>query len=370
MLVVVLLLGAARYGPSIVWIRDGSGTSIGSALNSDDSTYGLSISDEDSMLAIARGKFAHISHINKFGRNPDIDTGTDPEDIWDVGGLWVPPTAARIHDIASSSANDSGALLSTGTADTGSGLTTLYDAAADFVTNGVAAGDVVLNDTNLDHATVISRDDLNTLTISSTYHGDSFNAGDTYRVVNANSTGASVTHVFGLNSSFVAQEEFIIMNGVGNVATLNTYWRIYRLHIDGAASRTVTNVGNISATAQVDGTVTAQINIGNGQTGMAIYTVPAGKTAYMTQVYADLVQSKSSVARLTLRATPVATIDGAGSRATHFFGLENGSGHYNRSFNPYKKFLANTDIWIRCDEVSANDMDISAGFDLILIDTP
>ena len=320
------------------------------------------------MLAIARGKFSHVTYINKFGRNPDIDTATDPEDLWDVGGLWVPPTAARTHDIVSSSANDSGVLVSTGTADTGSGLTTLYDAAADFVGDGVAAGDTVINDTNMDHSTVLTVDDLNTLTLVTSYHGDGFTAGDTYRVVNANSTGASVVHVFGLSSALIEQEEFIIMNGAGNVATLNTYWRIYRMHTDGAASRLVTNVGSISATAQVDGTITAQINIGNGQTGMAIYTVPAGKTAYMTHVFADLVQSKASVARLSLRETPLATVDGAGSRIKHFFGLENGSGHYHHSFKPYKKFLANTDIFIRVDEVSANDMDISAGFDLVLVD--
>jgi hypothetical protein len=329
----------------------------------------------DFMLEVAKGNVPGHSHINKFGRNSDIDTATDPEDIWGAGGLWVPPTASRTHDIASSSANDTGTLVSTGTADTNSNTTTLYDAAADFVTDGVAAGDAVLNDTNYDHSVVISVDDLNTLTIHKSVHSIDpghtvvgFNAGDTYRVVTPASTGASVLHIFGLDSDMAEAEEFIILNGTNNVATTRTYWRIYRMHVDGAAGRTVSNVGSIAATAQTDATVTAQMNVGNGQSGMAIYTIPAGKTGYITGVYGDLVRSKSAVASLTLRETPMASTDGAGSRVQHFFGLEAAGGHYHHSFSPPKKILAQTDIWIRCDEVSADNVDISAGFDVLLIE--
>jgi hypothetical protein len=181
-------------------------------------------------------------------------------------------------------------------------------------------------------------------------------------------TGASITHVLGLSSALVFQEEFIINNGTTDVPTTMTYYRIDVMHIDGAAGRTSTNIGDISATAQTDGTVTAQINAGNGQTGMAIYTIPKGKTGYMTQIFADLVKDKTASASLTLHETISATVNGAGTRAKHFFGLTAGGGHYHHIFKPYKKFLENTDIFIRCDEVTANDMDISAGFDIILVD--
>lgn len=315
-----------------------------------------------------------VSHINKFGANNDISSSGN-EDIWDNSTIWVPPTTHRIHDIVSSSANDSGVLVSSGTVDSGS-TTTLVDSSATFVTDGVAVGDVILNDTNYDHSTITAVTET-TLTFETSIHASDpedtvsgFNANDSYRVVNANSTGVSVVHIYGLDANMEFQQEFIIMNGTTNVPTLNTYYRIYRMHSDGAASRTNVNIGNITATAQTDGTITAQINIGNGTTAMAIYTVPKGKTAYMTQIYSDIVKpgAVTSNASLTLRTTPLANIDGTGSRALHFFGLnEAGSSNYHHPFRPYKVILENTDIWIRCDTCSANGTAISAGFDLILV---
>ena len=44
-----------------------------------------------------------ITHVHKFGNNPVIATTSDPEDIWDGGGIWLAPTAARIHNIVSTS---------------------------------------------------------------------------------------------------------------------------------------------------------------------------------------------------------------------------------------------------------------------------
>ena len=49
--------------------------------------------------------------INKFGRNPDIDTGSLPEDIWDAGGVYTgfPTGSAEALRITSSSAADAAA---------------------------------------------------------------------------------------------------------------------------------------------------------------------------------------------------------------------------------------------------------------------
>lgn len=66
-------------------------------------------------LSVARGLIPGMASVNKFGRCPDnVDNGT-ASDIWDGANAatgtktWVAPTAARIHDIASTSASDAAA---------------------------------------------------------------------------------------------------------------------------------------------------------------------------------------------------------------------------------------------------------------------
>jgi len=64
------------------------------------------IPPSDINLAVAAGDVTGTVALHKFGRNPDVDTTTDPETVWGNGGVWVPPTQARQHSIASSSASD------------------------------------------------------------------------------------------------------------------------------------------------------------------------------------------------------------------------------------------------------------------------
>lgn len=67
------------------------------------------IRSSDFLIDAAVGKIPALTPVNLFGHNVDVDSGTVPETVWTGGGLWVPPTAARIHQIASSSANDTSA---------------------------------------------------------------------------------------------------------------------------------------------------------------------------------------------------------------------------------------------------------------------
>jgi len=60
---------------------------------------------------VAAGLVPGEASDDKFGHNPDIDSGT-VEDVWDGGGIWAQPTVARIHNLASTDVNDT--LLGTG----------------------------------------------------------------------------------------------------------------------------------------------------------------------------------------------------------------------------------------------------------------
>lgn len=90
----------------------------------------------DYYMLVARGLITGQISVNKFGRNPDVDVGT--EDIWSQGGTWVAPTAARVHNLASTSANDTAAGTGARTL-TVNGLNGSYVDTTETITlNGVA----------------------------------------------------------------------------------------------------------------------------------------------------------------------------------------------------------------------------------------
>ena len=70
-------------------------------------------------MAVAQGWLPGFAKVNKFGHATDCDSGI-ATDIWDGADgalstdVWVPPTAARIHAIASSDVNDVAAGSGTG----------------------------------------------------------------------------------------------------------------------------------------------------------------------------------------------------------------------------------------------------------------
>jgi hypothetical protein len=52
---------------------------------------------------------AYVRNVIIIGENPDVDTATVPENIWELGGLITLPTAATVATIVSSSTNDTAA---------------------------------------------------------------------------------------------------------------------------------------------------------------------------------------------------------------------------------------------------------------------
>jgi hypothetical protein len=239
----------------------------------------------DNSLEIGRGNVSGQSLLLKFGRNGDVDTG-GYEDVWDGGGTWVPPTAARVHNIVSSSVNDT------------------------------AAG-----------------------------------------------TGARTVTIIGLNGSYAVTTETVTLNGTTNVTTANSYTIIYRMYVVTAGSGG-TNAGNITATAQTDATVTAQISIGVAQTLMAIYQVPAGKTAYLRRYYASLNNATSATsADVRLLVKPFGEV----YQTKHVVGLlSTGSSFVDYRYDLPLVITEKSLIKLSA-ETSANNMDVSGGFDLVLI---
>ena len=327
----------------------------------------------DFFMEVAKGNIPGHSLVAKFGEVLDLPNTGVFEDVWDAGGNYAPPTQARIHNVAStgpSAANDTGTVLSSGTA-TGGSLTTLVDSTATFVTDTVAVGDAVLNDTNVEIAAVTEVTSETTLTFlgsmrspSSGLFGFANKAGDAYRIVTNASTGASVFHIgLSLDASFLDQEEFIVLNGASNVATVGSYIRQSRARVFGPG--TTGAAGDITSTAVDDGTVSMQILGSNNQTLMAIYTVPANKIGYIVKWWGSMSRAvASATSDFHLRG---GTIDGIGYLLQDRSFTTTGSSQFTFDYAVPIPIPGGSDIWVEANS-NANAVGVASGFDVIVVD--
>ena len=140
-------------------------------------------------LAIAHGHIPTQRAVHKYGRNSDLTNGGGFEAIWNGGGDYTGhnPTVAETLEVFSGSAQDVGTVLSSGTATEGT-PTTLVDLAATFVSDGVAVGDIVLNDTQADNGMITAVTQV-TITVLQMDDATTFISGDAYRVVTKGGTG-------------------------------------------------------------------------------------------------------------------------------------------------------------------------------------
>jgi len=333
------------------------------------------------------GRVAGVSSVEKFGENPNIGSGGTFEDIWDGGGIYANPTATSLHNVDSTLAADTGDLVSSGTATEGS-FTTLVDSAADFVTDAVVAGDMVLNDSNVMIGFVSAVTDLNTLVIAgemrnpnsgrpspgadvintSTF-GVANASGDTYRIVRDGSTGAAVLWIQGLSGVLLEQSEFVRLNGVGVVATAKTYSTQYRARV--FTTGTAGAVGDIKSTAQSGGTVSAQVigtasaGVTANQTLMTPYTCAIDKECYIVFWAASL---SKAVANAT---SDIHLMGGTISNPRYILQTSSvtttGSSTYPHPYVISIPIPGGSAVWLAANS-SANDVGVSARMTILVKD--
>jgi hypothetical protein len=97
----------------------------------------------------------------------------------------------------------------------------------------------------------------------------------------ADGTGIRTLTIEGLDANFAEQSETVTMNGVTTVTTTKSFIRINRAY--GATCGTLyANAGLITVTNNAGTNQLLVITVGDSQTLMTMWTVPAGKTLHLT----------------------------------------------------------------------------------------
>ena len=155
----------------------------------------------------------------------------------------------------------------------------------------------------------------------------------------------------GLDDNYNFQSETLTLAGTANVVGTKTWHRINRMYMV-----TETNVGNVTATIGAD--IVSSIKVGRGQTLQAFYTIPAGKTGYLTHM--QVASNKNQAVEASLFVRPF----GGAFRVTGgtmLYQMEH-TIHYASPIPITEK----SDMDFRA--IGAANGVLSASFDLILVD--
>ena len=175
--------------------------------------------------------------------------------------------------------------------------------------------------------------------------------------VTSTGTGASgdTTDVTleGLDADYNFQSETLTLAGTADVTGTKTWHRINRMYMV-----TETNIGSITAT--VDGDIVSSIKAGRGQTLQTFYTIPAGKTGYLTHMQVSSNKNQAVEASLFVRPFGGAFRVTGG---TMLYQMEH-TIHYSSPIVITEK----SDMDFRA--ICAANGTFAASFDIILVDNP
>lgn len=179
-------------------------------------------------------------------------------------------------------------------------------------------------------------------------------------------TGARTVTVAGLDANYNELSEVITLNGQTEVLTTNSFIRVFRAFVNTAGSG-ATAAGDIYVgvgvvTAGVPATVYAKIPLGANQTLMAVWTVPAGYTAYIDQgTFSAAGANTNHSIKGQLCFRPFGGVMRVGAELA----ISNGFALFDFEF-PIA-FPEKTDIEARALALSGSGFYVAATFDLIYI---
>lgn len=231
----------------------------------------------------------------KFGRNREIQTTSDPEDIWSVGGTYSFLTSSINVYVASTDTQDS------------------------------AAG-----------------------------------------------SGSKQIKIQGLDENYFQQEETFTLNGQTPVTGSKTFSRVHRAFITYAGSEEVNtgdiNIGYGTWSSGVPSNYIAQIPAGEGQTQMAIFTIPNDKRGYLLKWSSSILTGASGkAANIQLIYRENKGVNQTVRKVKDQVGLGTNSMNTFQRVYEFPDFIPpKTDVFLRVEQVTATS-DITGEFSLVLV---
>ena len=196
---------------------------------------------------------------------------------------------------------------------------------------------------------------LSTIWDGSNIYTYSSSAGAVTATSSSSDDDGAVVEIQGLDADYNLTTYDLTLGSTGATNLI----RIFRVRLKTPAAGQTTNVGAISV--NIAGQLRAKILAGNGQTLMALYTIPAGKTGYLLNLTMSVDKNVDVIYKLFCRKID----DGA-------FNLKGQFGTFgtpvDHTYPVPLKFEEKTDIEIRAD--AGNTSGGGATFDLILVDNP
>lgn len=238
-------------------------------------------------LEVAKGNIPNHTISSIFGENPDVDTATAPEDVWNYGGIYTFSTVADIDTISSS------------------------------------------------------------------------NAGDTQELL-----------IKGLDTNWAYIEQTKTLNGQNKVVLNTSLIRVLRIENNGSTdiagdAYCYADCAIVAGVPSVTANIRAVINNSQNISSMAIYTVPAGKTAYYIKGFIALTKNKTVAGDFSLL---VRTFGGV-FKSKRIIGLTTvGSSSWQYQYPTPIRISEKSDIVFRIDSVTANDAGAVGGADFVLVD--
>ena len=180
-------------------------------------------------------------------------------------------------------------------------------------------------------------------------------------------TGARSVIIQGLDENWeVVTEEVDTAGASASSATTTTFIRVFRAYVEDTGTYSGTNVGNVTIET-TGGTTLVTIPAGLGQTETSAYTIPAGKTGYLTNFNATVDANKAcDIIMWRRERADIVTAPFSSNRQVSGFTQLVGSAE--RRFGSYIVFPEKTDIWVTATTGSGANASVQADYDLIIVD--